>query len=67
MLDIRFKAHIKCPRHPRYKPEMGVLPECEYCDAIYAIALYVHIAEKRVQWLTENAPGASHGQQADGK
>jgi len=49
-LKIRFRFDGKCSRHPRYDPKRNGQPQhgnCEGCESLYTIHLYVKIAKKR--------------------
>ena len=49
-LRIRFRFDGKCTRHPRYDPKRDGRPQqgnCEGCESLYLINLYVRIAKRR--------------------
>jgi hypothetical protein len=49
-LRIRFRFDGKCIRHPRYDPKRDGLPQhgnCEGCESLHVINLYVRIAKRR--------------------
>ena len=49
-LKIRFRFDGKCCSHPRYDPARDGRPQhenCEGCDSLYVIHLYIRIAKRR--------------------
>ena len=51
-LRIRFRFDGKCGLHPRYDPARDGRPQhgnCEGCESLYVIYLYVRIAKRRVE------------------
>lgn len=49
-LRIRFRFDGKCTRHPRYDPNRDGRPQhgnCEGCESLHVINLYVQIAKRR--------------------
>ena len=56
-LRIRFRFDGKCSLHPRYDPLRDGRPQhgnCEGCESLYVIHLYIRIARRRA----ENENGA---------
>lgn len=50
-LRIRFRFDGKCNLHPRYDPARDGRPQhenCEGCESLYVIHLYIRIANRRV-------------------
>lgn len=51
-LVIRFRFDGKCSLHPRYDPWRDGRPQhenCEGCESLYVIHLYLRIARRRVR------------------
>ncbi len=51
-LRIRFRFEGKCSLHPRYDPARDGHPQlgnCEGCESLYVIHLYIRIAKRRVR------------------
>ena len=51
-LRIRFRFDGKCSLHPRYDPARDGRPQhgnCEGCESLYVIHLYVRIAKRRAE------------------
>jgi len=49
-LRIRFRFDGKCSLHPRYEPGRDGRPEhrnCEGCESLHVIDLYIRIAKRR--------------------
>ena len=49
-LRIRFRFDGKCSLHPRYDPGRNGRPQqgnCEGCESLYVIHLYIRIAKRR--------------------
>ncbi len=49
-LRIRFRFDGKCSLHPRYDPARDGRPQhgnCEGCESLYVIHLYIRIAKRR--------------------
>jgi len=49
-LKIRFRFDGKCMAHPRYDPLRDGRPQrgnCEGCESLYVIHLYLRIAKRR--------------------
>ncbi len=49
-LRIRFRFDGKCSSHPRYDPARDGRPQhenCEGCESLYVIHLYIRIAKRR--------------------
>jgi hypothetical protein len=49
-LKLRFRFDGKCTSHPRYDPVRDGRPQhgnCDGCDSLYVIHLYVRIAKRR--------------------
>ncbi len=49
-LKIRFRFEGKCNVHPRYDPVRDGRPQygnCEGCESLYVIHLYIRIAKRR--------------------
>jgi len=49
-LRIRFRFDGKCILHPRYEPGRDGRPQhgnCEGCESLYVIHLYIRIAKRR--------------------
>jgi hypothetical protein len=67
-LRIRFRFDGKCGRHPRYDPKRDGRPQhgnCEGCESLYVIALYVRIAKRRAdkaEGIVVRSPVQSEGE-----
>jgi len=51
-LRIRFRFDGKCSFHPRYDPARDGRPQhgnCEGCESLYVIHLYIRIAKRRAR------------------
>ena len=51
-LRIRFRFDGKCSLHPRYDPTRDGRPQhgnCDGCESLYVIHLYIRIARRRVR------------------
>ena len=51
-LKIRFRFEGKCSVHPRYDPARDGRPQygnCEGCESLYVINLYIRIANRRAR------------------
>jgi len=51
-LRIRFRFDGKCSLHPRYDPVRDGRPQhanCEGCESLHVIQLYVRIAKRRAR------------------
>ncbi len=51
-LRIRFRFEGKCSLHPRYDPVRDGRPQhgnCEGCESLHVIHLYVRIAKRRAK------------------
>ena len=51
-LKIRFRFDGRCTRHPRYDPKRDGRPSdgnCEGCESLYVIHLYVKVATRRAE------------------
>ena len=51
-LRIRFRFDGKCGLHPRYDPARDGRPQhgnCEGCESLYVIHLYIRIAKRRAR------------------
>jgi hypothetical protein len=51
-LKIRFRFDGKCGGHPRYNPIRDGRPQhgnCEGCESLYVIHLYIKIAKRRAE------------------
>ena len=51
-LRIRFRFDGKCSLHPRYDPARDGRPQhgdCEGCESLYLIHLYMKIAKRRAE------------------
>jgi hypothetical protein len=51
-LRIRFRFDGKCSLHPRYDPALDGRPQhsnCEGCESLYVIYLYIRIAKRRAE------------------
>jgi hypothetical protein len=51
-LRIRFRFDGKCTSHPRYDPVRDGRPQhenCEGCESLHVIHLYVRIAKRRAR------------------
>ncbi len=51
-LRVRFRFDGKCSVHPRYDPARDGRPQhgdCEGCDSLYVIHLYIRIAKRRAE------------------
>jgi len=51
-LKIRFRFDGRCTRHPRYNPMRDGRSSdgnCEGCESLYVIHLYVKIAKRRAE------------------
>lgn len=49
-LRIRFRLDGRCRLHPRYDPARDGRPQhgdCEGCESVYVIHLYIRIAKRR--------------------
>jgi hypothetical protein len=49
-LRIRFRFDGRCRLHPRYDPARDGRPQpgnCEGCESLYVIHLYIRIAKRR--------------------
>ena len=49
-LRIRFRFDGKCSLHPRYDPARDGRPQhgnCDGCESLYVIHLYIRIAKRR--------------------
>lgn len=49
-LKIRFRFEGKCSVHPRYDPARDGRPQhgnCDGCESLYVIHLYIRIAKRR--------------------
>ena len=54
-LRVRFRFDGRCSLHPRYDPSRDGQPrngDCEGCDSLYVIHLYVRIAKRRADSQT---------------
>jgi len=50
VLKIRFRLDGKCTSHPRYDPARDGRPQhanCEGCESLHLIHLYIRIARRR--------------------
>ena len=51
-LKIRFRFDGRCTRHPRYDPRRDGRPSdgnCQGCESLYVIHLYIKIAKRRAE------------------
>ena len=51
-LKIRFRFDGRCTRHPRYDPSRDGRPSdanCQGCESLYVIHLYIKIAKRRAE------------------
>jgi len=62
MLKIRIKENVKCPRHPRYNPELegesGIKGGCVHCTALFGLFMRAaKLADDCSKFIADSASG----------